>query len=82
MACKGRGYDAVCLYGRKQRAGKPGRDEFIRPMIDPQGVLNRFTTNVRDTERGILNEFEDNRSESREAVAYASTSWYSWPCLF
>ena len=56
---------------RKQRGGKGPRDEFMRPIIDTQGVLNRITTNVDETERGILEEFEDNRSESREAVTYA-----------
>ncbi|KAK9808357.1 hypothetical protein WJX73_005703 [Symbiochloris irregularis] len=56
---------------RKQRDGRAVRDEFMRPIIDTQGVLDRFTTNMEATEREILEEFEDNRTESREAVAYA-----------
>ena len=56
---------------KQNKKGKPKRDEYMRQMIDTKGVLNRLAINADETERGIIEEFEENQYESREAVKYA-----------
>ena len=51
--------------------GKPKRDEYMRQIIDTKGVLNRLAINADETERDIIEEFEENQWESREAIKFA-----------
>ena len=54
--------------------GKPKRDEYMRQIIDTKGVLNRLAINADETERDIIEEFEENQWESREAIKFAGQS--------
>ena len=64
---------------RSRSNGKPKRDEYMRQIIDTKGVLNRLAINADETERGIIEEFEENQYESREAVKYAGVLPLAWP---
>ena len=56
---------------RMRQNGKPKRDEYMRQIIDTKGVLNRLAINADETERDIIEEFEENQWESREAIKFA-----------
>ena len=51
------------------RNGVP-RDEYLRPMIDPQGIAQRLSWSGKDSEEQVQAEFELNQYESREAVKF------------
>ena len=59
---------------RMRQNGKPKRDEYMRQIIDTKGVLNRLAINADETERDIIEEFEENQWESREAIKFAGQS--------
>ena len=47
------------------------RDAYLRPMIDKEGIRQRFTWNADEGEEALRMEFEVNQFESREAVKFA-----------
>jgi hypothetical protein len=58
------------------------RDAYLRPMIDKEGIRQRFTWNADEGEEALRMEFEVNQFESREAVKFAGElSRYILPCV-
>ncbi|PSC69171.1 Chloroplast envelope membrane [Micractinium conductrix] len=60
---------------RRLRAGKRRnvRDEYIRPIVDAQGIVNRLAVDEAEVEERVFVEAITNQYESREAVKYAGT---------
>lgn len=57
---------------RQERRGKRTkvRDEYLRPIVDAQGIRNRLAFDERETEERVFVEAITNQYESREALKY------------
>lgn len=60
---------------RQARRGKRTvvRDEYLRPIVDGQGIRNRLAFDERETEERVFIEAITNQYESREALKYGGT---------
>lgn len=60
---------------RRLRGGRRRnvRDEYIRPIVDAQGIVNRLAVDEAEVEERVFVEAITNQYESREAVKYAGT---------
>lgn len=60
---------------RRQRRGKRSnvRDEYLRPIVDPQGIYNRLAYDEKEVEERVFIEAITNQYESREALKYGLT---------
>lgn len=58
---------------RRSRAGKRRkvRDEYLRPIVDAEGILNRLAVDEGEVEERVFTEAITNQYESREAVKFA-----------
>lgn len=57
------------------------RDEFLRPIVDLQGIRNRISISEDLAEQRVLDEMEANQRESRRAVRFAGASHGSCQCI-
>ena len=58
--------------GRKGKdANQPGRDEFLRPMVDATGIKYRIGLSEDDMTEDIREEFEENQQESWAGLRFA-----------
>ncbi|KAI7845727.1 hypothetical protein COHA_000643 [Chlorella ohadii] len=57
---------------RRMRAGRRSkvRDEYIRPIVDAQGIVNRLIVDEAEAEERVFVEAITNQYESREAIKY------------
>lgn len=62
------------LERRKARAGQRSRvrDEYMRPIVDAQGIYNRLTFDELDSEERVFIEAITNQYESREAIYFGA----------
>ncbi|KAL4852856.1 Chloroplast envelope membrane protein [Chlorella vulgaris] len=60
---------------RRLRGGRRRnvRDEYIRPIVDAQGIVNRLAVDEAEVEERVFVEAITNQYESREAVKFAGT---------
>jgi hypothetical protein len=54
------------------------RDEYLRPIVDAQGIYNRLTFDEKDSEERVFVEAITNQYESREALKYAGGCMGGW----
>ncbi|PRW20451.1 Chloroplast envelope membrane [Chlorella sorokiniana] len=57
---------------RRMRGGRRSkvRDEYIRPIVDAQGIVNRLIVDEAEAEERVFVEAITNQYESREAIKY------------
>lgn len=60
---------APCRKGKD--ANQPGRDEFLRPMVDATGIKYRIGLSEDDVTEDIREEFEENQQESWAGLRFA-----------
>ena len=55
---------------RVKDSNKPGRDEFLRPMVDTTGIRYRIGFSEEEVTEEIREEFEENQQESWEGLRF------------
>lgn len=61
----------VCRRRRDRDSHDPPRDEYLRPMVDTQGIKYRIGLNEDEVTEDIREEFEENQRESWAALKFA-----------
>ena len=62
---------AATVCGRRAKdPNKPGRDEFLRPMVDTTGIKYRIGFSEEEVTEEIREEFEENQQESWEGLRF------------
>ena len=65
---------------RRMRGGRRRnvRDEYMRPIVDAQGIANRLAWDEAEVEERVFIEAITNQYESRQAVKFAGVVYSVW----